>query len=84
MANLAIFGGKPVRNEKIFYGCQWIDENDVKAVSETLKGQLITCGPKVEEFERLLESYTGAKYAVACSNGTAALHCACIAAGILR
>ena len=82
MEELAIFGGKPIRDEKIFYGCQWIDDDDVKAVSETLKGPLITCGPKVAEFERLLESYTGAKYAVACSNGTAALHCACIAAGI--
>lgn len=82
MIDLAIFGGEPVRKEKIYYGRQWIDDNDVKAVAETLKSQFITCGPKVEEFERLLESYTSAKYAVACANGTAALHCACIAAEI--
>ncbi len=82
MIDLAIFGGEPVRKEKIYYGRQWIDDNDVKAVAETLKSQFITCGPKVEEFERLLESYTGAKYAVSCANGTAALHCACMAAGI--
>ena len=82
MEELAIKGGKPVRKEKIFYGCQWINEDDVKAVSETLVGPLITCGPKVAEFEKKLCEYTGAKYAVAVSNGTAALHCACLAAGI--
>ena len=38
--------------------------------------------PKVEEFERSLEKYTGAKHAVAVSNGTAALHCACLAIGL--
>ncbi len=82
MELLAIKGGKPIRNKKIFYGCQWINEDDVKAVSETLLGPLITCGPKVSEFEKELCDYTGAKYAVAVSNGTAALHCACIAAGV--
>ncbi len=82
MKEIALYGGKPVREKKIFYGCQWINEDDVKAVSETLVSPLITCGPKVSEFERKLEKYTGAKYAVAVSNGTAALHCACIAAGI--
>ena len=82
MEKLAVFGGEPVRKETIFYGCQWIDDNDVAAVVETLKSNYITCGPKVEELERTLEGYTGAKHAVACSNGTAALHCACIAAGI--
>ena len=82
MDNLAINGGTPVRAEKIFYGRQWIDEEDVKAVSEILTSDFITCGPKVSEAERALADYTGAAYAVAVSNGTAALHCACIAAGI--
>ena len=82
MEKLAINGGYPVRQSKIYYGRQWIDEDDVKAVTEVLRSDLITCGPKVEEFERSLEKYTGAKHAVAVSNGTAALHCACIAAGI--
>lgn len=80
--NLAIFGGTPTRDSKIYYGCQWIDEDDVKKVSETLISPYITCGPKVAEFEQELCDFTGAKYAVAVSNGTAALHCACIAAGI--
>lgn len=82
MEKLAIKGGYPVRSGKIYYGRQWIDEADVKAVSEVLLSDYITCGPKVDEMERTLEEYTGAKYAVAVSNGTAALHCACIAAGV--
>lgn len=79
---LAIDGGTSVRKEKIYYGGQWIDDDDVKAVAETLTGDFITCGPKVEEVERNIEKYIGAKHAIVCSNGTAALHCACIAAGI--
>lgn len=84
MEQLAINGGVPVRGEKIYYGRQWIDETDVEAVCVTLKSDFLTCGPKVTELEHELETYTGAKYAVAVSNGTAALHCACIAAGIGR
>lgn len=82
MEKLAINGGEPIRKEKISYGRQWIDEDDVKAVAEVLKSDYLTCGPKVSELEIGLRRYTGAKYAVAVSNGTAALHCACIAAGI--
>ncbi|MBR1649634.1 MAG: UDP-4-amino-4,6-dideoxy-N-acetyl-beta-L-altrosamine transaminase [Lachnospiraceae bacterium] len=82
MEKLAILGGEPVRKEKICYGRQWISEEDAQVVAKVLTGPLITCGPKVEEAERLLEKYTGAKHAVVCSNGTAALHCACIAAGV--
>lgn len=82
MEKLAIKGGYPVRGGKIYYGRQWIDDKDINAVTAVLKSDFITCGPKVEELERSLEAYTGAKYAVAVSNGTAALHCACIAAGI--
>lgn len=82
MEKLAIFGGKPVRENKIYYGRQYVDEDDIQAVAEVLRGPYITCGPKVEEAERALEQYTGAKHAVVCSNGTAALHCACLAAGV--
>ena len=56
------------------YGKQTIDENDKKAVIEVLDSDYLTTGPKVEEFENSLCKYTGAKYAVAVSNGTAALH----------
>ena len=82
MEKLAIFGGKPVRKEDIYYGRQYIDEADIQAVEDTLRGRLITCGPKVDALEARLCEVTGAKYAVAISNGTAALHVACLALGI--
>lgn len=82
MENLAINGGDPIRKTKLYYGHQYIDENDIKAVEDILRSDYLTCGPSVSKMERALEAYTGAKHAVAVSNGTAALHCACIAAGI--
>ena len=82
MEKLAINGGYPVRGGKIYYGRQWIEEDDVKAVAAVIRSDFITCGPKVEELERSLCSFTGAKYAVAVNSGTSALHCACIAAGV--
>ena len=82
MEKLAINGGYPVRGGKIYYGRQWIDEDDIHSVEEVLRSDYITCGPKVDELERTLCSMTGAKYAVAVNSGTSALHCACIAAGI--
>lgn len=82
MEKLAINGGKPVRMDKICYGRQWIEEEDIRAVEEVLKSDFLTCGPQIEKVEQLLEGYTTAKHAVVVSNGTAALHCACLAAGI--
>lgn len=64
------------------YGRQSISEEDIQAVVETLRSDFLTTGPKVEEFEKCVADYVGAKYAVAISNGTAALHAACFAAGI--
>ncbi len=78
----AICGGTPVRDTKLFYGHQYIDEADIQAVVDVLKSDFLTCGPKIDELEKRLCQITGAKYAVACSNGTAALHIACQAAGI--
>lgn len=82
MEKLAIKGGFPVRTSKLYYGRHWINEDDIAAVEDVLRGDLITCGPKVDEFETALCDYTGAKHAVAVNSGTSALHCACIAAGI--
>lgn len=82
MEKLAILGGTPVRENKIYYGRQCIEQDDVDAVVETLTSPYITCGPKVDELEQRLCEYTGAKYAVVVSNGTAALHLAAMAAGI--
>lgn len=82
MEKLAVHGGKPVRETKIYYGRQFVDESDIAAVAQVLRSDFLTCGPKIGEMEQALTVYTGAKYAVAVSNGTAALHCACLAAGI--
>ncbi|KYD19363.1 UDP-4-amino-4,6-dideoxy-N-acetyl-beta-L-altrosamine transaminase [Caldibacillus debilis] len=73
---------RPVRESYLPYGRQWIDEEDIEAVVEALKGDFLTTGPYVSRFERAIADYVGAKYAVAFSNGTAALHGACFAAGI--
>lgn len=78
----AIEGGVPARETKIYYGHQYIDEADVQAVVDVLRNHDLTCGPKIKELEDKLCSVTGAKYAVVCSNGTAALHIACLAAGV--
>ncbi len=64
------------------YGRQTISELDVFSVSGALKSAWITQGPKIKELEFALCRYTGAKYAVVVSSGTAALHIACLAAGI--
>ncbi len=61
------------------YGRQTINQDDVNAVSEVITAPLMTTGPKTKEFEEALCSYTGVKYAVAVSNGTAALHLASLA-----
>ena len=81
MEELAIFGGKPVRENKIFYGRQYIDQADVDAVAAVMTSDYITCGPKVKELEEHLCELTHAKYAVVVCNGTAALHLAALAAG---
>lgn len=67
---------------QIPYGRQTIDEEDIQAVIQALKSDYLTTGPKSIEFEHAVCDYTGAAYAVAVANGTAALHAACFAAGI--
>lgn len=64
------------------YGRQWIDEDDISAVAKVLQSDWLTQGPDIEEFEREIAEYVGAKYAVAFSSGTSALHGAMFAAGI--
>ena len=56
------------------YGKQSIDKDDIQAVLETLKSDYLTTGPKIQEFEKAITTYCGAKYCVAVSNGTGALH----------
>lgn len=78
----AILGGTPVRETKLFYGHQYIDDADIQAVVQVLKSDYLTCGPKITALEERLCELTGAKHACAVSNGTAALHIACQAIGI--
>ena len=80
---LAIHGGTPVRPTLLPYGRQSIDEEDVAAVVATLRSDWLTTGPKVAEFEEAFAARVGARYAVSFSSGTAALHGASFAAGII-
>jgi perosamine synthetase len=82
MPDLAIDGGKPVRAKMLPYGRQWIGDDDIAAVVEVLRSDWLTTGPNVAAFEEIFAAQVGAKYAVAVSNGTAALHAAAFAAEI--
>ena len=64
------------------YGRQYVDDEDIEEVVKVLKSDFLTTGPVIEEFEKKVADYVGAKYAVAVANGTAALHSACYAANI--
>ncbi len=80
--DLAISGGKPVREKTLAYGGQTIEKDDINAVAETLRADLLTTGPKVDAFEEAFADFVETKEAVAVSNGTAALHAAMHAIGI--
>lgn len=58
------------------YGCQWIDDQDIKTVCKVLRSEYLTQGPIAEKLEKQLCKRTGAKYCVVMANGTAALHLA--------
>lgn len=68
--------------KRIPYGRQFIDGADIRAVTRVLRSDWLTQGPAIRDFEDALRRYTGAAYAVAVANGTAALHIACLAAGV--
>ena len=64
------------------YGRHWLDDDDIRAVTNLLKSGPLTQGPRVGDLEAKFSAYVGARFAVAVSNGTSALHMACLAAGI--
>ena len=66
------------------YGRQSIDEDDIRAVEAVLRSDYLTQGPASDMFEKALAEKCGAKYAVAVNSGTAALHIACLAAGVAK
>ncbi len=80
--SLKYFKNRKTGRKMIPYGRQTIEEDDVQAVVDVLRSDYLTTGPKIAEFEKMVADYVGAKYAVAISNGTSALHAACFAAGI--
>ena len=69
-------------NKTIPYGRQSITDDDIKAVTDVLQSDFLTQGPKVREFELAFAEYVGSEYAIAVSNGTAALHLAALALGV--
>jgi len=83
-SGLALKGGKPVRDSWLPYGHQLIDNTDIAAVTDALKSDFLTQGPRIKQFEEALAKATGVNYAVAIANGTAALHAAYYSAGITR
>lgn len=60
----------------------FVDQSDINAVIEVFRSEALTQGPQIEKFEKAIAEYVGAKYAVAVSSGTAALHLACLAADV--
>ena len=74
---------KPTR-KMISYGRQEITEMDIQAVTDVLRSDFLTQGPAIAEFEKAFCDYIGCKYAVAVSNGTAALHLAVKSLGIQK
>ena len=69
-------------NNFIPYGKHFLDQDDIDSVVEVLKNGMLTQGPKIEEFENLVAKQVNAKYAIAVSSGTAALHLACKVVGL--
>lgn len=64
------------------YSTQYLDEDDIQAVERVVRSEFLTCGPRVTEFEDALCEYTGAGFAIATSNATAALHISMLALGV--
>jgi perosamine synthetase len=79
---IAIEGGTPVRETLLPYGRQSITEEDIQAVTDVLRSDWLTTGPKIAEFEEAFAAQVGAKHAVSFSSGTAALHGSAFAAGL--
>jgi len=74
MEKPAIEGGTPIRDSFLPYGRQWLDENEINEVLDSLKSDWITTGPKMRKFEADFKDFIGSKYSVAVNSGTAALH----------
>ena len=79
---LAVDGGEPIRPSFLPYARQWLGPEEEAKVLQVLRSDWITTGPVTKEFEEKFAQFVGAKHAVSCHTGTAALHLAVSAAGI--
>lgn len=79
-------GGAPILIDTVDkllpYGRQVVDDTDIAAVAAVLRGDFLTTGPVVDAFEKAVALRVQARYATACSSGTAALHLAALALGL--
>lgn len=76
--------GKNMSKKFLPYGFHWIDDADVKEVTDVLKSDWIVMGPKVEEFERAICKYVGCRHGVAVNSGTSALDMAVASLGLKK
>ena len=72
----------PAAKPPLPYARHWVGEDDMAAVAEVLRGDLLTCGPVVPRLEAALAGRFGVGHVVACASGTAALHLAALAFGL--
>lgn len=78
----AIEGGAPVRSTTLPYARQWLGEDEIAAVTDTLRSDWITTGPRAGAFEDAISDYCGARHSIAVTSCTAALHLALNALGV--
>jgi dTDP-4-amino-4,6-dideoxygalactose transaminase len=78
----AIEGGQAQRNQFLPFHLPTIEDDEIKAVAETLRSRWLTKGPKTIEFEKKIAKYIGAKHAIALNSCTSALHLSLFAVGI--
>ena len=64
------------------YGRQSLNDDDIEGVAQALRSDVVSQGPRLQEFERKIASYCHADYCLAVANGTAGLHLACMSLGL--
>lgn len=79
---LAIAGGKPVRDSFLVFGSPLIEEDEIREVEATLRSGWLGTGPKVSKFEEMFRAYIGCRHALALSSCTASLYLSLLVAGI--
>jgi len=82
IGKLAIYGGKPIRNNFLIFGSPLIEEEEIKEVEKTLRSGWLGTGPRSHKFEEMFKEYKGSKFAIALNSCTAALHLSILASGL--